>query len=135
MDLLKTFKTDKKSENDGVWVLMDDGKSRIKVARWGNTRFREAMHRKMQRYKMAAKVKTIPEDVYQSILSEVMSETILMDWENMTWGGEPLPYTHENVMKALELEDFKNIVSGFADDMANFKAELDQATEKNSVRP
>lgn len=135
MDLLKTFKTNKDREQNGVWVLMDDQKSRLKIARWGNQRFKDAMQRKMQRYQMAARAKTIPDEMYRTMLNEVIQDTILLDWENMTWGNEPFAYTPEHVLQALELDDFRNEVTGFAQDMANFKEELDEGTEKNSGRP
>lgn len=136
MDLFKTFKTDESKEQDGVWVQLDDGKSRLKIARNLNARYRAAQQLKMQRYKMAAKVKTIPDDVWNDMFNELIAETILVDWEGITKDGKPYPYSKENALEAIaELKDFREMVMGFAVDMDNFKQELDEGTEKNSVRP
>lgn len=136
MDIFKTFKTDESKEQDGVWVQLDDGKSRLKIARNLNARYKAAQQLKMQRYKMAAKVKTIPDDVWNDMFNELIAETILVDWEGITRDGEPYPYSKENALQAIgELKDFREMVMGFAADMDNFKQELDETTEKNSVRP
>lgn len=136
MDLFKTFKTDEGKEQGGAWVDLDDGTSRLKIARMNNPRYREAQQRKLHRYKMAARSKVVPDDVWAGILNELIAETILVDWEGLTRDGEPYPYSIENAKAALtELKDFREMVLGFADDMANFKEELDEGTEKNSVRP
>jgi len=136
MDLAKTFKTDTAKEQEGTWVPLDDGTAKLKIARMNNPRYREAQQRKLQRYKMAARSKVVPDDVWEGILNELIAETILVDWEGITNDGKPYPYSVENAKQSLtELKDFREMVLGFADDMANFKASLDEATEKNSVRP
>lgn len=133
---LKTFRTDNEKEQDGTWVDLGDGVARLKIARMNNPRFREAQQRKVQRYKMAARSKVVPDDVWEGILNELIAETILVDWEGITMDGEPYPYSVDHAKQALtDLKDFREMVIGFADDIANFKAEMDQATEKNSVRP
>ena len=133
---LKTFRTDDAKEQDGAWVDLGDGVARLKIARMNNPRFREAQQRKLQRYKMAARSKVVPDDVWEGILNELIAETILVDWEGITMDGEPYQYSVDHAKQALtDLKDFREMVIGFADDIANFKAEKDQATEKNSVRP
>lgn len=133
---LKAFKTDLEKEQEGAWVDLGDGISRLKIARMNNPRYRDAQQRKLQRYKMAARSKVVPDDVWEGILNELIAETILVDWEGITDNGTPLPYSVEHAKRALtELKDFREMVLGFADDIANFKEELDEGTEKNSVRP
>lgn len=135
MDLFSKYKTDADKERDGVWVPLD-GESRIRIARTNNPLYREAMVRKMNRYKMAAKSKVIPEDAWLDIVNELVAETILVDWEGITEKGQPLPYSVENAKRVLtELKDFREMVLSIADNMENFKEELDEGTEKNSVRP
>jgi hypothetical protein len=133
---LKTFRTDNEKEQDGTWVDLGDGVARLKIARMNNPRYREAQQRKLQRYKMAARSKVVPDDVWEGILNELIAETILVDWEGITMDGDSYPYSIDHAKQALtDLKDFREMVLGFADDIANFKEELDQATEKNSVRP
>jgi len=135
MDLFAKYKTDESKEREGVWVPLD-GEGRIRIARTNNPLYREAMVRKVNRYKMAAKSKVIPEDDWITIVNELIAETILVDWEGITEKGQPLPYSVENAKRVLaELKDFREMVLSIADNMDNFKEELDEGTEKNSVRP
>ncbi len=133
MDIFKQFQTNENKEVNGVWVNLDDeGKARLLIARAQNPHFREAQQRKMKRYKMAAKSKNIPDDVWDGLFNELIFETILLGWEGMTEGGKPLPYDEENVLRALKMKDFRELVMGYADDMTNYKDESDEAAEKNS---
>lgn len=135
MDLFAKYKTDESKEREGVWVPLD-GEGRIRIARTNNPLYREAMVRKVNRYKMAAKSKVIPEDDWITIVNELIAETILVDWEGITEKGQPLPYSVENAKRVLtELKDFREMVLSIADNMDNFKEELDEGTEKNSARP
>ncbi len=135
MDLFAKYKTDESKEREGVWVPLD-GEGRIRIARTNNPLYREAMVRKVNRYKMAAKSKVIPDDDWITIVNELIAETILVDWEGITEKGQPLPYSVENALRVLtELKDFREMVLSIADNMDNFKEELDEGTEKNSVRP
>lgn len=135
MDIFSKFKTDESKERDGVWVPLEkDG--RIRVARTNNPLYREALVRKVSRYKTATTSKVIPEDDWLNIVNELVAETILVGWEGITEKGQPLPYSVENAKRVLtELKDFREIVLSIADNMDNFKEELDEGTEKNSVRP
>lgn len=136
MDLFKQFKTDEAKEQDGTWVELDNGSAKLKIARMNNPRYREAQARKLNRYKMAARSKVVPEKVWGEILNELIAETILVDWAGITKDEQPFVYSVENAKQALtELKDFREMVLSFADDIANFKSELDEATEKNSVTP
>ena len=136
MDLFKTFHTDKAKEQDGAWFVLDET-SKLRIARMNNPRYHAAIQKKTQRYKIAAKMKTIPEDVWEDLVNEVIAETILVDWEGITEKGEPLLYSVENAKRMLtEYPDFRNtIVLSISGEMDNFKQELDETTEKNSVRP
>ena len=136
MDLFKTFKTDKAKEQDGAWFPLDEH-SKLLIARLNNPRYQAAIQKKANRYKVAAKVKAIPEDVWEDLMNEVIAETILLDWTGITDKGEPLSYSVDNAKRMLsEYPDFRNtIVLATAGEMDNFKEELDENTEKNSVRP
>ena len=126
MDLRKTFKTSKQKETEGVWVNLDDSGAKLKIARAGNPNYKAAQQKKMARYKLAARSKTIPDSAWDEIFNELIAETILLD------KGQRVPYAQEAALQALsDLKDFREIVMGFADDMTNFKDELDEGIEKN----
>ena len=136
MDLRKTFKTSKQKENEGVWVNLDDSGTRLKIARAGNPNYKSAQAKKMSRYKLAARSKTIPDSAWEEIFNELVAETILLDWDGITENGQKIPYSQDAALRAIsELKDFREVVMSFADDMTNFKEEMDDDTEKNSVRP
>lgn len=136
MDLFKTFKTDESKEQDGVWVQLDSGDSRLKIARSNNAKYRASQQLKMERYRFAAKTKTVPDDVWNAMFNELIAETILVDWDGITKDGKPYPYSRENALQAIaELKDFRELVMSFAVDLDNFKQDVQEATEKNSVRP
>ena len=132
MDLRKTFKTSKQKETEGVWVNLDDSGAKLKIARAGNPNYKAAQQKKMARYKLAARSKTIPDSAWDEIFNELIAETILLDWAGITENGQKVPYSQEAALQALsDLKDFREIVMGFADDMTNFKDELDEGIEKN----
>jgi hypothetical protein len=136
MELRKTFKTNKQKESDGVWFQIDEQGAKLKIARANNINYKAAQQKKMSRYKHAARAKTIPDSAWEEMFNELIAETILLDWEGITENGKPLPYSTEAALQYLtDMKDFRELVMGYADDMANFKDELDEDSEKNSVRP
>jgi hypothetical protein len=128
---LKTFKTDLKLEIEGVWFPIDE-KARLKVARYGNDRFKELMSKKARPYKQSIRNDTLPDRIYDKILIEAMAETILLDWENIEENDTPIPYSVENAKRLLtEYKDFRDLVSNFSNEAASYRAEERQDDLKN----
>ncbi len=129
MDLQKMFGTDKKLEEQGVWVEIDE-KSKIKVARLGNLKFREFSRKLQNNAKIATKYKI--DDFNQNDLVKLLANTILLDWEGIELNGEVLPYSIENAIKILtEFKDFTNLVVELANQMETFKNEDIDGAKKN----
>ena len=129
MDIRKAFATSRELEEEGVWVDLGEG-ARLKIARIGNPANRDLMRRKMKPHRTALRADKLPEDILNRITIEVMAETILLGWEGLTEGGQPLPYTRENAIQQLtELKDFRDQVADLSQDMTLFQEEREaQAT-------
>ena len=77
MDLSK-FKADRTAEDEGVWVALDgdDSGARVKLARIGNRRYREAMQRRMKPFRRALRAGTLEEATAERVTAEVLAETV-----------------------------------------------------------
>lgn len=121
MDLFKTFKTDDTKEQEGVWIALD-GKSRIKVARLNNSRYREALKKQARRFEGPLRAQTLTHEAKEGLLNDLLADTILLDWEGMTSHGEPFPYSRENAKSVLtDMKDFRELVMSFAEDVENYR--------------
>ena len=131
MDLYKQFKTDEKKEVEGIWVPLS-ATARLKIARMGNTRYRECIKRLSAPYRIAGINSQIPTDVYQQIVREAVAETILVDWEGLTTDGHPRPYSKETALLfCTELKDFYDFVLTTSDSMETFRVNGQAVLEKN----
>lgn len=121
MDLFTAFKTDETKELEGVWIALD-GKSRIKVARINNPRYREALRKQAGRFKGPLQAQTLSDEAKDGMFNDLLAETILLDWEGMTSQGQPFPYSRENAKSVLtDMKDFRDLVMSFAGDIENFR--------------
>lgn len=128
MDIFEQYATDETKEVEGTWV--DDGDAELLIARAGNRRYTKKLLKLYDRHKKALDRKDDAADALSdNILIEVLSETILLGWKNITLKGEPLPYTPENAQKLLAIKDFRKRVMDLSDDFDAYKVkeEADQA--------
>lgn len=132
MNLYRQFKTDEQKEVDGVWIALS-ATARVKVARMGNTRYRECMKRLRAPYQQGGLGTTIPDDLQQALLREAVAETILVDWDGIEdQDGHPLPYSKKAALDACtDLKDFYLVVLAASDNMETFKVSTQAALEKN----
>lgn len=129
MDLSK-FKTDQSLEQEGAWVNIDES-SRVLIARMGSERYKDMLQRKTKPYRHAIRTNTLPDEVFEKILIEVIAHTILLGWENVDDEGQPVLYSPDNAKRLLsKYKDFRDLVVGFAQDSALFrKEELEEAAK------
>ena len=121
MDLYEKYKTDEDKEVEGAWVPLS-ATARIKVARMGNTRYRECMRKKSAPYRQSGIANTIPPEVLEQIVREAVAETILVDWKGITTDGTDVPYSKDTSLKfCTDLKDFYNLVLTAADNMETFR--------------
>jgi hypothetical protein len=135
MDLTR-FKADPQLEDEGVWTSVDVGTgARIKIARIGNRRYREAMTKRLKPYRRALRNGTLDERVTEQITAEVLAETVLLDWQGLTDGGAPLTYSAEAARTLLcdtRFKDFRDLVVEMASDLELYRQQDLEDAEKNS---
>ena len=102
MDLSK-FKADRTAEDEGVWVALDgdDTGARVKLARIGNRRYREAMQRRMKPFRRALRAGTLEEATAERVTAEVLAETVLLDWQDLALDGAALAYSPDRARELL----------------------------------
>jgi hypothetical protein len=133
-DLRKTYATDIEKEQDGVWSDdLGDG-LKLKVARLKNPGFRKLYQRLTKPYERQIRNRTLDDAVENSILSQCLAKTVLLDWQKLVLDGVELTYSHENALKVLSdpgLSDFRDVVVDLANDAELFRNENLEDAEKN----
>jgi len=131
MDFKKKFSMDTEAEIKGRWVNLDDTTSLL-IARNNNARHRELFNIKIAPYRQAVGTGMLPEETAQRILIETMSETILLDWKGVEDEGQEVPYSKENaVMLLTKYKEFRDFVSGAADNATAYKVTDQELATKN----
>lgn len=132
MDIRKAFGTNRDKEAEGVWFPLD-AETRVKVARAGNKHFNELArklgrpHQTLRRVNPEAAAK-----VFEKIAFEVLSKTILLDWENLKDNGVLVPYSPAKAAEMLEAyPDFFEVITTFSNELKAFQDEDEAAVQKN----
>ena len=131
---LSLFETDANKSKDGVWCPID-AVTNLRIARYGNAKFKRYLEREMKPYKRLIDKGALKEETADKILAGAIASTILVDWENMEYNGEPLAYSHEAAVKILldpKLRDFRDVVVELSQDMQLFKEEEVEEDAGNS---
>lgn len=120
---LATLKTDKDSEQNGVWVDYLGG-SRLKVARTNNSKYRNFLSMKYKQHRMVIDRGGRDGDALAEKISlEAFARHILLDWEDVVINKKSVAYTWEIGLKAMtEFGDFKADVETFGNDSELFSA-------------
>lgn len=130
MDLEKTFGTDEELVEKGVFVNVGDAEVRIR--KWENEDFNRLFRKKMQPYRGQSQNGTLDDDVVEGIMNEVIAETIVVDWKNVTRAGDEVECNKENVIEALEdYPDFREEIINQAETISNFQKNQLEEDEKN----
>lgn len=115
---LKTFKTDP-TLDEGAWVNLGD--ARLKIARLGSPKYASAAAKRLKPHRESLELGVMPDAEAQKIEIELLADFILLDWENVSLEGQPLPYGRDNVIRALGIEVFRTWVKDQARDLENFR--------------
>lgn len=129
MDILSSYTTDEKLENEGkVFPLSKD--SSLLVARSGNTKYVAMLRKQMQEAQLDLASGDEADQLAEAILIDVMAKTLLLGWKGLTEGGVEVAYSVEKAKEYLRIKDFRRKVSGFADNFEAFKLKA-EAEQKN----
>lgn len=131
MDILTAFATNKKKEEEGVWVEGPDG-AQFLVARMGNKQAQALAEKLMRPHRTAQRKGTLDDKVVVSITRKVMANHVLLDWKGVKIGGQLVDYTPElGERMFVEVPDFADFVSDYAMQMKLFQDQEEKAVEKN----
>lgn len=119
-------------EKEGVWVDYRGGVS-LKIARLGNPNFSRVYDAKLKPHRRKQRAGTLGTDVETRILCEVLSETVLLDWEGLSRGGKSLKYTSREAFALLHAyRDFRDEVVEYASNEEVFHKQDEEEAAKNS---
>ena len=103
------------------------GDSRIKVARSSNTRYAQAVVKAYEKFKNAPK-NANTERQQEAEYTKLLAQYILVDWENISFQGQDLPYSVPSAEKLLSVRDFRLFVQKCSDDFDAFRVEQEVET-------
>lgn len=136
MDIFNNFGVDAKKVADGVWFDLSDT-AKVKVARWGRSN-----HNFLAKLLEASKAnpgvfERVDEEglkLQEKITNDVMADVVLLDWEGLTWKGEPLEYSKENSLKVLSLPEFNEVISKFSSTTQRYLLDDEEVVVKKSSK-
>jgi hypothetical protein len=133
----QSYGTDLKKEVEGNWfpLTMIEG-CEVKVARAGNPNYMKLMRKLYKRFtKQLRRGKDVPQEAEEKINMELLVNTILLDWKGMPGEkGKDVPFSIEMAKLLLgdpELKELKDEIVSYSEDFEAYKAEEEEALEKN----
>lgn len=121
MDLSQR-KTDVKRASDGVWIsdIPGWGDLRIKVRGASSVVFRDAYARLQRDVPPSERNadRTLSTERADRLLGEILAEAGLVDWDNVSMAGEPLPYSKEAARELLTdpaHAEFRGLVNAYVE--------------------
>lgn len=139
MNLYKQFQTDKKLENEGVFIEYGpnskDEPIRFRVARMGpsNLRYSKMMEQRLKPYRRQIQTETIDSKLADKMMLEIFVDTILLSWEGVeSEDGVKLEFNRETAIKLFtDLPDLYDDLREQAGKAALFRAEINRVDAGN----
>lgn len=130
LDIFKEFATEEKLELQGAWKEL--GEAKFLIGRSRNDNYMK-LYVELQDLNRDVLLKggDSAEKLNEQIMYEVIARTVLLGWEKVAYKGKPLTYSTENAIKLLQVKDFYRVVSGWSNDIANYRAAIDEAEAGN----
>lgn len=124
-DIFTAYATDENLENNGT--LFPLGKdSKVLVARAGNRKYSKALTKAVEQRRVELDAGDDTADaVSDQIMVDVLAETILLGWENLSFKGVEMPYSQDNAKTLLRVKDFRKVIAGLSDQMDAYKMKLE----------
>lgn len=128
---LNNFDTDTKKENEGVWEPLGPG-ARVLVARLGNKAYNEAFKNIPHGVRLQMEAGMIDDEHAEELICNLLSQTVLLNWEGVGEDGKELPYSPENAQKMLlKHKNFRNFIWTLASEQSRFRASEIANSAKN----
>lgn len=130
MDIFNTYAVDETKELNGTWMPLGD--SKFLVARAGNKAYVKLLGKEVERNQKALDAKDDAADALSDrIMIDVLVQTVLLGWENVSYQGKPLEYSKENAKMILAHKEFRREIMKLSDDFNAFKAAKEEEEVKN----
>lgn len=126
MDILATYRTDEKLENEGKWFPVSKDASLL-VARSGNQKYLELLREKMKEAQLDLASGPEADQLAEQIVISVMAETVLLDWKGVTEAGKDVPYSHTKALEYLKVKDFRKKVAALSENFESYRAKAEEA--------
>lgn len=87
---------------------------------------RDLLQAKLKPHRRAIRSGTMPEEMTEALMTEVIAETVVLDWENVELKGETVPFSKKAALEILsdpEMKDLRDMIVVMAGDMELFRAE------------
>ena len=124
MDIYTSFATDETLETEGKWFPLSKTAS-VKVARAGNPKYVELLRARMKEAQLDMMSGKEADEMAESILVDVMAESVLLGWKGLTFKGEDVSVSVANARKLLAVKDFRRKISGFSENFDAFRVKED----------
>jgi uncharacterized protein (DUF2141 family) len=95
------FGTDTDLEKDGVWENFGSASFLIASALPGNPEFAKAQERVFRQKRRQIEADAVSVKQFQEITVGLYADAVVKDWKGVTFKGQPLPYSRENVVMVL----------------------------------
>jgi len=131
---LSQLETDRTLEIEGVWVnLEDEDKTQLLVARIGNPTYNARIRAKMKPFTNMLKRDAMPMEQQEGIVTQVLSETILLGWKNLKYKGKVIKFTPARAFEIMEgIPDFREMVLEISNSMEAYRLVEQEDDSKNS---
>jgi len=129
-----SFAANSDLEENGAWdeISMDGQTLEVKIARKNNLQYKKMLRSLMTRNKRKLERENETSvELFEKIIIEVMASTILLDWKELSVGGELLEYSTKNAKLVLSNEDFRKEIDILSEDFELFKEIQDEELRKN----
>jgi len=129
------YKTDRKSEEEGIWVDFGDG-IKVQLRRMNSDHSKKTRARLEKPYATTYRGREMPQSLQEDLLNKQMAQSIVMNWEGIEdpkSDGKMLAYTEENVLRICEeFKDFREDLLTASMERATFQLEALKDAEGNS---
>jgi hypothetical protein len=138
---LDRYKTDRKLEEEGVWVDFGDGVE-VKLRRLNSAKSKEVRRKLEKPYeKQYRNGREYPDSLQETLMNKQLAEAIVVDWKGipeLNEQGEPIEgkdmvCTPDNVIRMVsQFPDFREEITTASLERATFQVEARKELEGNS---
>lgn len=129
---LNQFKVDPSLERDGVWTNLDEN-AKVLIARTGNSNFQKAYRKIPSGIRRMMENETLSDELASQTMAELMSKTILLDWDGISENGKELKYSVETAKVMLhKYPEFRSVIWDIANQFQIFHNATLEESAKNS---